>query len=68
MRDNRHHLGDLGMPKFRVRKVSVFGYQGKDYKLGDVVELPETYVGLDFLESVEDLEELEKSAEKKPKK
>ena len=56
------------MPKFKVRKVSVFGYQNKDYAPGDIVELPETYAGLDFLEPIEDPKEPEKSAEKKPKK
>jgi len=55
------------MPKFKVRKVSVFGYQGKDYAPGDIVELPETYAGLDFLEPVEEPKESEKIAEK-PKK
>ena len=40
------------MPKFTVCKVSVFGYQNKDYVPGDIVELPESYAGLEFLESV----------------
>jgi hypothetical protein len=49
------------MPKFRVRKVSVFGYQNKDYAPGDIVELPESYSGLDFLEPiVEEPKETEK--------
>jgi len=56
------------MPRFRVRKVSVFGYEGKDYLPGDIVELPESYAGRDFLEPVEEQKEQEKLAEKKPKK
>jgi len=56
------------MPKFRIRKVSVFGYQGKDYKPGDIVELPETYAGRDFLEPVDEPKEPEKTSEKKPRK
>jgi len=56
------------MPRFRVRKVSVFGYQGKDYLPGDIVELPESYTGRDFLEPVEEPKEPEKPIEKKPKK
>jgi hypothetical protein len=56
------------MPKFRVRKVSVFGYEGKDYKPGDIVELPESYAGRDFLEPVEEPKEPEKPVEKKTKK
>lgn len=53
------------MPKFKIKKVSIFGYRDKDYKPGDVVELPESYAGLDFLEQVE--EELEKP-QKPPRK
>jgi len=56
------------MPKFRVRKVSVFSHEGKDYKPGDVVELPLSYAGRDFLEPFEEPEESDKPAEKKPKK
>jgi len=56
------------MPKFRVRKVSVFGYEGKDYLPGDIVELPESYAGRDFLEPIEEPQEPEKTTEKKPKK
>jgi len=56
------------MPKFRVRKVSIFGYEGKDYLPGDIVELPESYVGRDFLEPVEEPKEPEKLVEKKSKK
>jgi hypothetical protein len=29
------------MAKFKVVKVSLFGYQGKDYRTGDIVELSE---------------------------
>lgn len=29
------------MAKFKVVKVSLFGYQGKDYASGDIIELTE---------------------------
>jgi len=41
------------MSKFKIKKVSRFRYKGKDYHPGDIVELPESYAGLDFLEPVE---------------
>jgi len=42
------------MPKFRIKKVSIFGYGDKDYKPGDIVELPDSFAGLDFLEPVQE--------------
>lgn len=53
--------------KFKVKKVSVFGYQGKDYHPGDVVELPERFAGLDFLEPIKE-EPKESPKPEKPKK
>ena len=39
--------------------------KNKDYALGDIVELPETYIGFDFLELVvEEPREPEKSRRK----
>lgn len=49
------------MPKFKIKKVSRFGYEGRDYFPGDIVELPKRFEGLDFLEPV-------KEPKKKPKK
>ena len=48
------------MPKFRIKKVESFSKDGKRYKPGDIVELPEEYASLDFTEPV--VEEKKKEA------
>lgn len=50
--------------KCKVVKVTVFGYAGKDYLPGDVVEVPKRFATLDFLEPVP----TKTSKPKKPKK
>ena len=40
--------------KCKVVKVTVFGYQGKDYKPGAIVEVPKRFATLDFLEPVKE--------------
>jgi hypothetical protein len=57
------------MPKFKVKKVNRFVYEGKRYKPGDIVELPERFTGLDFLEPVKErstAKPLEKPEKPKP--
>ncbi len=39
--------------KFRIKKVNRFTYEGKSYHPGDVVDLPDSYFGMDFVEPVE---------------
>ena len=50
--------------KCKVVKVAVFGYEGKDYKPGDIIEVPKRFATLDFLEPVKE----EPKEEPKPKK
>jgi len=52
------------MPKYRIKKVESFSKDGKRYKPGDIVELPERYASLDFAEPV--VEETKEEA--KPQK
>ena len=59
--------------KCKVVKVAVFGYQGKDYKPGDIVEVPKRFATLDFLEPVKEKPEklepkTEQTTEEKPEK
>lgn len=54
------------MPKFRIKKVQSFSKDGKQYKPGDIVELPERYASLDFTEPV--VEKKKKPEAKKPAK
>jgi len=62
------------LPKFRIKKVESFSKDGKTYKPGDVVELPERYASLDFTEPVVEekkepvVEEKEQKKEAKAKK
>lgn len=53
--------------KCKVVKVAVFGYQGKDYKPGDIVEVPKRFATLDFLEPLKE-ESAEQPKPEKPKK
>ena len=55
------------MPKHRIKKVESFSKDGKRYKPGDIVELPERYASLDFTEPVVEKKE-EKKTEAKSKK
>jgi hypothetical protein len=58
------------MQKFKVKKVFVFGYKGKDHHSGDVVELSEEdakrLTPCDYLEPVSEPEK--QSEPEKPKK
>lgn len=54
--------------KCKVVKVAVFGYQGKDYKPGDIVEVPKRFATLDFLEPVKEEPKTEQTTEEKPEK
>ncbi len=39
--------------KFRIKKVNRFTYGGKSYVPGDIVDLPDSYLGMDFTELVD---------------
>ena len=52
--------------KCRVVKVTVFAYKGKNYKPGDIVEVPKRFSTLDFLQPVK--EEPKSSKEEKSEK
>lgn len=52
--------------KCKVVKVAVFGYEGKDYKPGDIIEVPKRFATLDFLEPVKEEPKPKKS--EKPRK
>jgi len=39
--------------KFRVKKVNRFVHEGRTYRPGDIINLPESMLGMDFLEPVE---------------
>lgn len=56
-------LSDIA--RFKVKKVSVFVYQAKDYYLGSIIELPARFAGLDFLEPTKEPEKL-RSLRNKP--
>lgn len=55
------------MVKCKVVKVSVFGYKGKDYFPGDIVEVPKHYAELDFLQPIKEEPVAEKKAAKPEK-
>lgn len=65
MRNHWNHLRRLTL-KCKVVKVTVFAYKGKNYKPGDVVEVPKRFSTLDFLQPVK--EESKSSEEKKSEK
>ncbi len=57
MRDHRHNVGEIVMPKLKIVKVQSFRMRDKRYSKGEIVELSEEdaerFKGADFLELME---------------
>jgi hypothetical protein len=68
MRDHRHNVGEIAMPRFKIVKVHSFRIYDKCYIKGDVVELSEEdaerFKGADFLEPIVEQWKLEKASSK----
>ena len=71
MRDYRHNVGEIVMPKFKIVKVHSFRIGDKRYSKGEVVELSEEdaerFKGADFLEPIPEEPQPEKPEKTKRK-
>jgi len=68
MRDHRHNVGEIVMPKYKIVKVHSFRINDKRYAKDEVVELSEEdaerFKGADFLEPMKEQRKQEKTRRK----